>query len=574
MSEAEELVAGLSALQEEGLLCDVELEAENQTIPAHRVVLAAASTYFRAMFCGNFQEKKSQIVTIEEVTFIGLKAVVDSIYKNSIKLTTKNLPDILSAAHLMQMTKIVDKCKEWMLQNMRTTNCLTLLKYSEKYNLQTVENAANDFVLCNFFDVSKTASFYEISYASLCRYLSSNLLHTDFKEEEVFKIAKTWIRRNHVVDDGAIFGIIKNIRFALISPTMLSTEIMYDDIIQKIPDCHKLVVEAMTYHMNVFTQPLYTGNLNKPRGKTGLLIIPNGARGDGFNIQGSGEDVYCVSLSDPIKTRTLSNVAIPIVWESMCCITKNSFIYLFGVTSSEYYQNFTKRYDSATDSWVDLKSIPRRPAVGVSIASVGENIYVIGGCEVDYHSRYIIADVISEMYVYSIPKNTWSISDPLPLKSGYSNSCSYLENVYVTGGHCSTETTRNLYIYDTKAKLWLTKKPMNRARCHHVMEVVDDKLYVLGGRSVSIGAPSMPENSAEMYDPQSNQWTMLLDNQCIPTGASSFVINQKIYFAGGSRFNLISQFNIDKRGIILLKAKLPANSTRNACALMTLPKLL
>ncbi len=55
MNEAEELVAGLLALQQEGLLCDVELQADDQSISAHRAVLAAASEYFKAMFCGNFK---------------------------------------------------------------------------------------------------------------------------------------------------------------------------------------------------------------------------------------------------------------------------------------------------------------------------------------------------------------------------------------------------------------------------------------------------------------------------------------------------------------------------------------
>ncbi len=578
MNEAEELVAGLSVLQQEGLLCDVELEAENQTIPAHRAVLAAASPYFKAMFCGNFKEQKSQVVTIKEVTFVGLKAVVDAIYQTTIKLTTKNLADILCAAHLTQMTRIVDKCKEWMLQNMRKTNCLTLLAYAEKYNFQTIENAANNFVLRNFFDVCKTASFFEISHESLCRYFSSDSLRTDFKEEEVFKTAKRWIKQNKVTKEHDIYDIMKNIRFALIAPDVLSTEIMYDDIIQKIPDCHKLVVEAMKYHMNVYTQPLYTGNLNKPRGEPGILVIPNGLRGNGYDALGNGEDIQCLSLTELGKSKVISNMEVAIVWGSMSSIQKNNFLYLFGVVSSQYYQNFTKRYNTATNSWIDLKSIPRCPAVGASIASIGENIYVIGGLHVDSNTAYLVSGehLVDDVYAYSIANNTWSISDPLPVKSIYSAASANRENIYVAGGYVRDDTINSLFVYDTKAKLWLTKKPMNHARCQHVLEVVNDKVYAIGGRN------SITENTAdrsiEMYNPRADQWTIILGNfpLCRHACASSFVYEQKIYFVGGTRNDIrVTKFDVSKKKIEkLVEFELPITCGQNVSGQMTLPKLL
>ncbi len=525
-----------------------------------------------------FKEKKSQIVTIKEVTFAGLKAVIDNIYKTKIKLTTKNLPDILSAAHLTQMTRIVEKCKEWMLENMRNTNCLTFLKLAEKYNFGNVENAANEFVLKNFFDICKTASFFEISQDSLCKYLSSDFLRTDFKEHEVFKSAKSWIKQNKVTNEQDIFDIMKNVRFALIPPSMLSTEIMYDDMVQKISDCLKLVVEAMSYHMNVYTQPLYTGNLNKPRGKPGLLVISYGLRGDGFNVQGNGEDIHCLSFSEPEKAKVISNMEMPIVWDSMSCIQRENFLYLFGVISSEYYQNFTKRYDSATNSWIDLKSIPRCPAIGASIASVGEDIYLSGGLHVNNNSPYETGEgKLDEVMVYSISKNTWSVSDPLPVKCVYSSACSNQGNVYVAGGFVKNETTKNLFIYDTKAKLWLTKQPMIRARCQHVLEAVNDKVYAIGGRG-SMAIRNASVNSAEVYDPRVDQWTIILDNskRCIHSGASSFVHDQKIYVVGGTRdINHFTKFDVQQKTILeLLKFKFPLSSQKNVWLCMNLPKLL
>ncbi len=46
---------GLKRLRQDDILCDITLEAEGKTFKAHRVVLAAVSTYFEAMFTHNFQ---------------------------------------------------------------------------------------------------------------------------------------------------------------------------------------------------------------------------------------------------------------------------------------------------------------------------------------------------------------------------------------------------------------------------------------------------------------------------------------------------------------------------------------
>ncbi len=509
MVKAEELVASLALFQEKGVLCDVELQVGNQSISAHRVVLAAASPYFQAMFAGNFKEKKSQVVKMEEVAFVGLKAVVESIYKSKIIHTVKNLPHILTVAHLMQMTDIVEECKDWMLGNMQKTNCLTFLKYAEMYNFETVEDAANEFVLCNFLDISKTPTFLEISQVSLCRYLSSDLLRTDFKEHEVFKAARKWLTHNKIEDGKTVFEVMKNIRFALIAPTVLSQEIMFDDIIQ-VRDCQKLVREAVTYHMDIYQQPLNEGYLNKPRGKTGLLMIPNGQISAGFNIKGNGEDVHFLSFPEKTtETKIDSSHKMPSVYDSFSFVQKNNFLFLYGVTSQNYYMNYSKRYDSSMNCWIDLKALPKPPAVGVAIADCGEKIYLIGGMLVSKESPFWIGGrpMSEEMYVYTIPSNTWSASDPVPMKCTYSKATTIEGKLYISGGYDGKEVVSSLFSYDTKAKLWLTKKKMMQPRYLHVQQAVNRILYVIGGKTNS----DVPVKSVEMYDPQADQWTVVLN---------------------------------------------------------------
>ena len=64
---------GLYCLREDGLLCDVVLRCtqDGVEIPAHKAVLAAHSSYFKALLCGNWDTvngKSTVDITLEHVT--------------------------------------------------------------------------------------------------------------------------------------------------------------------------------------------------------------------------------------------------------------------------------------------------------------------------------------------------------------------------------------------------------------------------------------------------------------------------------------------------------------------------
>ena len=61
---ASRALGGMASLRLAMSLCDVTLQADSQQFEAHRVVLAASSAYFRAMFAGNLEESRQRIVVL------------------------------------------------------------------------------------------------------------------------------------------------------------------------------------------------------------------------------------------------------------------------------------------------------------------------------------------------------------------------------------------------------------------------------------------------------------------------------------------------------------------------------
>ena len=92
--------------------------------------------------------------------------------------------------------------------------------------------------------------------------------------------------------------------------------------------------------------------------------------------------------------------------------------------------------------------------------------------------------------------------------------------IYVTGGHhpnCPSPTMSSVDCYDPDTNTWSQVANMNIARQNHSLVSLQGKLYAIGGNSgenIIIRCKSFNEyvDSAEVYDPDNNTWTLLEHN--------------------------------------------------------------
>lgn len=73
------------------MLCDVTLVANSVEIPAHKMVLAACSPYFYAMF-SSFEESRQDRIVIQEVDHYALELLVEYSYTSEIQVRTNFHP--------------------------------------------------------------------------------------------------------------------------------------------------------------------------------------------------------------------------------------------------------------------------------------------------------------------------------------------------------------------------------------------------------------------------------------------------------------------------------------------------
>ena len=80
MNHAERMMKKMEAYVNKRSLCDVILVAGQRRLPAHRLVLSAASDYFAAMFTNDVREASMEEIKMKDVDPDALAAIVNFAY--------------------------------------------------------------------------------------------------------------------------------------------------------------------------------------------------------------------------------------------------------------------------------------------------------------------------------------------------------------------------------------------------------------------------------------------------------------------------------------------------------------
>ena len=92
----------LNLIRKHHELCDVVITVGARKIFAHKVILAACSPYFRAMFTGAMSESSQTEVTIRDVDETAMDILIDFCYTSNIVVEENNVQTLLPAACLLQ----------------------------------------------------------------------------------------------------------------------------------------------------------------------------------------------------------------------------------------------------------------------------------------------------------------------------------------------------------------------------------------------------------------------------------------------------------------------------------------
>ena len=127
---------------------------------------------------------------------------------------------------------------------------------------------------------------------------------------------------------------------------------------------------------------------------------------------------------------------------------------------------------------------------------------------------------------------TWESKAPLPAMVGWMPAVELDGKIYVIGGALDkTTVTDKMYVYDPATDTWDdTRAALPIGRFAHSAEVVNGKIYVMGGAS---GVPADALEDIQVYDPHTDTWQNAGNMPIRRAAFGSCVIDNKIYLIGG-----------------------------------------
>lgn len=264
-------------------LCDVVINVGSRKLFAHkyviiksfmvsrssialpfRVILAASSPYFRAMFTGELAESRQHEVTIRDVEEMAMEILVDFCYTSYIVVEESNVQSLLPAACILQLQEIQDVCCEFLKRQLDPSNCLGIRAFADTHACRDLLRIADKFTNHHFQDVIEHEEFLLLPLTQLIELCSSDELNAR-SEEQVYQAIMTWVKYNISDRRKHLSVILQHVRLPLLSPKFLVGTVGTDHLIKSDETCRDLVDEAKNYLLLPQERPRMQGPRTRPR---------------------------------------------------------------------------------------------------------------------------------------------------------------------------------------------------------------------------------------------------------------------------------------------------------------------
>jgi N-acetylneuraminic acid mutarotase len=184
-------------------------------------------------------------------------------------------------------------------------------------------------------------------------------------------------------------------------------------------------------------------------------------------------------------------------------------------------------YDPITDTWTRGTDMPTRRLLQATATWNGE-IYVFGGITSVPSWQGQILDTTE---VYDPQTDTWRTVAPMPLRV-WEQSAEVIDGkIYVLGGASGTNAVRILQVYDPQTDTWANGTPLGIGTRGFGATVLCGNIYAFGGW---LNSGQRPYSNTWVYNSITDTWTEGIPLPDTRAGLSTSLVNGKIYAIGGT----------------------------------------
>lgn len=509
-----ELQKGMETLRVNKELTDVILCVQGHDFPCHRAILAAASQYFRAMFCSGLKESHEECIEIKGLDSGTMRALLDYTYTSRAQLTHSNVQRILEASCQFQFLRVVDACSRFLSKSLQLESCIGILNLADNHALPDLKAKAEDYITFQFSQVVQQQDFLELPADSLETVLQRDDLDVTC-EEFVFEALMRWVRTRQDQRCPLLARLLSHVRLPLLEPAYFVENVESDELVNQCRAAFPLLQETRNYHLcgrevvSERTKPRFRHTLSEV-----FLIIGGCTKDERF--------IPTVTCLDPLRRSRLEVARLPITemedesqnrkWVEFACVTFRNEVYISGGKET---QHEVWKYNGALDKWIQIEPLTTG-RWRHKMAVLRGKVYVLGGFDGvqrlvnveaydPFHNRWTqvapLAVGVSSFAAASFDKwiyvigggpngklatdkvqcwepgtDNWELRAPIPVETKCTNAVTFKNCIYIVGG-----AMHAMYCYSPLSDSWsLVTRLGERASC--AIAACNNKLFITGGR--------------------------------------------------------------------------------------------
>lgn len=491
----------LYALYQQAELTDVVLVVQGERLAAHRVVLAAASPFFYALFTSGMKESHAPSVELHEMNDRALRDLLVYMYVGHLPLTGETILPVLVTANQLEMLEVVEMCAKQLMLELNVTNCVDIYLCCKQLKMRaacrTLARAALAMVETYFSVVCRTESFKSLPLTALMKILLR--------------------RKISIEHDGA----------ALVG------WLLYD------PRPRQLELAQM------FTSLRMAGS-EKPLSVQ--LCLPNYGETESDQEEEQEEKNWQLVQANVASTNSgmvNSRDRLPSSLQTLLLSDEDQqqqkqslmpTIFVIGGFNGPSALKTVEYLDFHSDEWFQVASMQEKRSYSGVVVTAQNQIVVMGGTSNARH--------LKTMEVYDPERDQWDLMPPMRKARSYMGAVYADGYIYVVGGFNGLSHLSSVERFDVETQVWEELPSLNIGRSGLAVVLMHGLIYAIGGYD---GRKHL--KSVEVFDPAcGTQWMHAPSMRYArngPAAVAEVSSNSILVFGGESRHGV--RMNMSER---------------------------
>ncbi|MBE9106213.1 kelch-like protein [Nostoc cf. edaphicum LEGE 07299] len=227
----------------------------------------------------------------------------------------------------------------------------------------------------------------------------------------------------------------------------------------------------------------------------------------------------------------------------------NGKIYVAGgfLSQNPGFTDHFESYDPVKDAWTVLRPLPEARH-HITLSAVNGLLYGVGG----FTGGFPDWRAQPTMFIYDPTANTWTQGTDLPMARAEAISAVVDDKIYLIGGRVRATEDARLFnehidsvrneVFDPTTKRWSARANAPTPRNSAASAVIDENIYVVGGRKFFKNADGTTRQvnvpNLEVYDPKLDRWETREPMPQAQGGLAATSLNGKLYVFGGEQWVL------------------------------------